>query len=178
MLAVLLKHKAGTAYGLLESGWVIPSVPETIALYIHWLLSLLAIIETKIFPTVESPIKGLTSLRPSRGGGWAVRHLAPTAPGTVAGKGSHPTLKGKILQACLFQKPHPLCPQFIRAAKQSQTRASSEDLPFFCAASLVLEHKLNKICLEISQRFPLDFYLEEAGNPNTNNNSTYMRHLE
>ena len=35
MLAVLLKHKAGTAYGLLESGWVIPSVPETIALYIH-----------------------------------------------------------------------------------------------------------------------------------------------
>ena len=28
-------HKGGTAYGLLESGWVIPSVPEAIAFYIH-----------------------------------------------------------------------------------------------------------------------------------------------
>ena len=27
--AVLLRHKGGTAYGLLESGWVIPSVPGT-----------------------------------------------------------------------------------------------------------------------------------------------------
>ena len=31
LLAVLLRNKGGTAYGLLESGWVIPSVPEIIA---------------------------------------------------------------------------------------------------------------------------------------------------
>ena len=31
LLAVLLKHKGGTAYGLLEWRWVIPSVPEIIA---------------------------------------------------------------------------------------------------------------------------------------------------
>ena len=31
LLAALLRHKGGTAYGLLESRWVIPSVPETIA---------------------------------------------------------------------------------------------------------------------------------------------------
>ena len=32
----ILKHKGGTACGLLESRWVLlPSVPETIAFYIH-----------------------------------------------------------------------------------------------------------------------------------------------
>ena len=29
LLAVLLRHKGVTAYGLLESGWVTPSVPGT-----------------------------------------------------------------------------------------------------------------------------------------------------
>ena len=43
-LAVLLRHKGGTIYSPLKSRWVTPSVPGTIAFYIHRLLSLLAII--------------------------------------------------------------------------------------------------------------------------------------
>ena len=31
LLAVFPRHKGGTLYGLLESGWVIPSVPGIIA---------------------------------------------------------------------------------------------------------------------------------------------------
>ena len=57
----------------------------------------------------------------------------------------------------------PLCPQLINAAK---LQTSTEDLPFLCAAALGLKHKLNKICLEISLGFPLDFYLGEPKNPN------------
>ena len=34
-VAVLLRHKGGTADSLLESEWVLPSVPGTIAFYIH-----------------------------------------------------------------------------------------------------------------------------------------------
>ena len=38
LLVVLLGHKGGTAYGLLESGWVILSVPETIV-FLHTLIT-------------------------------------------------------------------------------------------------------------------------------------------
>ena len=67
----------------------------------------------------------------------------------------------KVLPFCTS----PLCFQPIKAAKQSQPQVSSGDLPFLFAASLVLEHKLNKICLEISLKFPLDFYLGEPKGP-------------
>lgn len=46
-----------------------------------------------------------------------------------------------------------LCPQLMKAARtEPSPGASSEDLPLLCAVSLVLEHKLNKISLEILKK--------------------------
>lgn len=72
-------------------------------------------------------------------------------------------------QAHLFQKAI-FVPQLSKAAKQSQPQGHSEDLPFLCAASLVLQHKLNPIYLDIFfLEFPLYFFLREPKNPNTGN---------
>ena len=76
-----------------------------------------------------------------------------------------------------FQKAHLSVQAHIVSTLQKQPSsaspgASSKDLPFLCAASLVLEHKLNNICLEISLGFTLNFYLGELNNTNAGNNST------
>lgn len=55
-----------------------------------------------------------------------------------------------------FQKPA-LSPHYKSCQAEPAPRANLEDLPFLCAISLVLEHKLHEIYLEIS----LDFCLEE-----------------
>ena len=61
-LAVRLGHKGGTVSGLLESGWVLPSVPGTIAVYMHSFLSLLAVTKTKIFQLLSPPSPALRKL--------------------------------------------------------------------------------------------------------------------
>lgn len=63
----------------------------------------------------------------------------------------------------------PLCPQLVKQPSKVGPGAGSEALPFLGAASLVLEHKLNKIRLDISLGFPLDFYLGEPKNLNAGN---------
>lgn len=78
------------------------------------------------------------------------------------------------LQTSLFTQICLVSPSYKSSQAQPAPGASSEDLPFLCAASLVLEHNLNKICLQISLEFPLNFYPREPKNPNTNNEVTCL----
>lgn len=68
--------------------------------------------------------------------------------------------------------PEPLArPPFSQACFPTQANQSQplslEDLPFLRAIPLVFKHKLNKIYLEISLGFSLNFYLVGHKNPNT-----------
>lgn len=54
-------------------------------------------------------------------------------------------------KACHFRGPA-LSPAQESSQNRAQPQASSEDPPFLCAVSLVLEHKLNKIGLEILKK--------------------------
>lgn len=81
---------------------------------------------------------------------------------------------GKFHKPAIFKKPifsykPTLSPSYKSIQRGPAPKTSSEDHPFLCSASFVLEHSLNKICLEISPGFPLDFYLGEPKNPNTSN---------
>lgn len=60
------------------------------------------------------------------------------------------------------------CLQLIEATQQSLWGSQFRGLSF----PLVLEHKFNKICLEIFLAVPLDFYLGKSKNPNTSNKGT------
>lgn len=87
----------------------------------------------------------------------------------------HHPITPKIPHLLYSKVPHPhypksqLCPKLIKIAKQSQTPSQFRG-PFLCAASPVLEHKLNKICLEIFLRFTLNFCLGKPKNSSVVNN--------
>lgn len=66
-------------------------------------------------------------------------------------------------EPAFYTSPH--CPQLVKVAKHSQPPASSEDIPFLCAASLALKHGFKKICPEISLGFLLS--ISVLGNPRT-----------
>lgn len=81
---------------------------------------------------------------------------------------------GKFHKPAIFKKPvfsykPTLSPSYKGIQRGPAPKTSSEDHPFLRSASLVLEHSLNKICLEISAGFSLAFYLGEPKNPNTSN---------
>lgn len=87
--------------------------------------------------------------------------------------GSSLTLTWKIpLSEPFTSPPFPQAHLFTQALSQG-IKATQQGLPesqfggpFLCAVSLVLEHKLNKTCPEISLVVPPDFHL---GNPRTLN---------
>lgn len=77
---------------------------------------------------------------------WAVHHLAPQHSLRTCGYQATVPVK----KACHFQivrhfGASPLGPQLTKAAKQSQPTSRLERPSFLCAASPVLNHKLNKI---------------------------------
>lgn len=83
-------------------------------------------------------------------------------------------------KACLFVQA-----LFVLSLWKQSSRARPwtcpEGLPFLSAASLVLKHKLSKICLEISLGLPEkspDFYLGESKTPNTGNGNNSAFHWE
>ena len=109
---------------------------------------------------------------------WATLSSCPhsagmeVVPSSPTGRSNH-TLTWKIPLPVLFTSPrfhtHLPCPPAYKRSQAQPPWAGSEDLPFLCAASLVLEHNLNKIYLEISLGFPLNFCFRESKNPNANN---------
>ena len=72
-------------------------------------------------------------------------------------KGSLRTLKWKSPQSCQVE-PAPPYPSNLFGGSN-----------FLCAASLLLEHKLSTICLEVSLGLPLNSYLGESKNTNASN---------
>lgn len=105
--------------------------------------------------------------------GVAIMSSSPSCPTAQAGMNMVTRqLTGKEslpLRKCSRFPTSPLCPQLIKAATQSQLPVSSKDLPFLCAVTFMVKHKLNKICLEIFLGFPLNFYLGKPKNPNARN---------
>lgn len=101
----------------------------------------------------------------------------------------HSTPCSKILQnfiSLLFASPTPMwkislstqslyepsTPLTIKASLPQTVGGAAPNLVSLGTVSLALKHKLNKTCLEISRRFPLDFYLGEPENPNASNSGS------
>lgn len=90
-------------------------------------------------------------------------------PGSVAGKESPPFSNSPQLSH------KPACPSLQKQPSRASPQASLEDTAFLCAASLVLRHKLKKICLELFLEFPLYFYRGEAKYPNASHSTMNTR---
>lgn len=85
-----------------------------------------------------------------------------------------PPYHSKNPTPALFKSPTPPLskkPALSQAYKNRQSQTPSQFRgPFLCAASPVLEHKLNKIRLEIFLRFTLNFCLGKPKNSSVVNN--------
>ena len=82
------------------------------------------------------------SSRPSCHSYWAAQLIKDAANPEMENSASLPFSPQSASSPSYKSKPNRASPQF-----------SSEGLSFLCADSLVLEHKLNKICQEISLDF-------------------------